>query len=102
MTGEILAWVDSAIDFTAIPAEAAGPESLATLDTPLAAFPAKTPEDVADDAPVLDAPPVQGEEDTIGGEARLQTADDTETDDTAISIAAGNDLILEGGDKVEW
>jgi len=86
MTGEQSANVVSVLDFAAIPAEASGPESLGTLDTPveMAPEPDIAPEPTPQPAPepVLEAAP--------------------EINDGAISIAEGNDLILEGGETVEW
>jgi hypothetical protein len=86
MTGGQPADVDSALDFSAIPAEASGPESLGTLDTPVETDPESPQEppseDVPEEDPVMDVPP--------------------EIEEGAISIAEGNDLILEGGEKVEW
>ena len=94
MTGELAADVGSALDLSAIPAEASGPESLGTLDSPVETTPAssnepspeeapgETPESDLEAVPVLDMPPA--------------------IEEGAISIAEGSDLILEGGDKVEW
>ncbi|MDA1090068.1 MAG: LamG domain-containing protein [Proteobacteria bacterium] len=82
MTGMLTADVDSALDFSAIPAEFSGPDSLGTLDSPVDADPEPSPEPFLDPLPGLDEFP--------------------EIEAGAISIAEGNDLILEGGEKVEW
>jgi len=84
MTGELPIDVDSALDFSAIPAEASGPESLGTLDTPAEIAPESSnePSNEEEAAPVMDGPP--------------------EIEEGAISNAEGDDLILEGGEKVEW
>jgi hypothetical protein len=56
------------------------------LDTPVETDPESPQEppseDVPEEDPVMDVPP--------------------EIEEGAISIAEGNDLILEGGEKVEW
>ena len=84
MTGELPLDVDSVLDFSAIPAEASGPESLGTLDTPVEVAPESSnePSNEEEAAPVMDGSP--------------------EIEEGAISIAEGDDLILEGGEKVEW
>ena len=84
MTGELPLDVDSVLDFSAIPAEASGPESLGTLDTPVEVAPetSNEPSNEEEAAPVMDGSP--------------------EIEEGAISIAEGDDLILEGGEKIEW
>ena len=84
MTGELPIDIDTALDFSAIPAEASGPESLGTLDTPAEVAPESSnePSNEEEAAPVMDGPP--------------------EIEEGAISNAKGDDLILEGGEKVEW
>jgi hypothetical protein len=84
MTGELPIDVDSALDFSAIPAEASGPESLGTLDTPAEVAPESSnePSNEEEAAPVMDGPP--------------------EIEEGANSNAKGDDFILEGGEKVEW
>jgi len=84
MTGELPIDIDTALDFSAIPAEASGPESLGTLDTPAEIAPESSnePSNEEEAAPVMDGPP--------------------EIEEGAISNAEGDDLILKGGEKVEW
>ena len=136
MTGKTPAHMDSALDFGVIPAEANGPESLATVDAALgpgagmddAGVPAPVPE--LPPEPVPDAlretpqetppePPAEEEASDVfvfgagqGGDyapgadgwsetAALEESHD-DPDGEAITVAEGDELTIEGPEKLEW
>lgn len=121
MTGEAPAEVDSALDFSAIPAEASGPESLGTLDTPSADTgdgeepvppplspqppPEAFPEDVAGDGHAGAGEAFDFDADKDGWSDQAVLSDDGDGGDEkagAISISAADGLSIEGGEKLEW
>ena len=104
--------VDSALDLDAIPVEAEGPESLATVDAD-----ADAPPDPPQETPP--EPPAEEEEGDVfvfgagqGGDyapgadgwsetaAPEESADDP--DGEAITVAEGDELTIEGSEKLEW
>jgi len=121
MTGEAPAEVDSALDFSAIPAEASGPESLGTLDTPSADTgdgeepvppplspqppPEAFPEDVDGDGHAGGGEAFDFDADKDGWSDQAVLSDDGDGGDEkagAISISAADGLSIEDGEKLEW
>ena len=128
MAGDRPEDMDSPLDFGAIPAEAEGPESLATLDAPVAEdegpAPAPDPEPETPSAPIpADDSGGDGGEVFVfgageggdyfqGGDGwsdtvRLDNADNTGEESGAgnsepITVAEGDELTLKDGEKLEW
>jgi hypothetical protein len=103
MTGESPAEVDSSLDFSTIPAAGVGPESLDTLDAPplgdtqgiddmLAGLAGDAPESLPEPVPELAPEP----------ESAPLPPVDAAPQNSAISIGEGGDLIVEGGEKLQW
>jgi hypothetical protein len=110
MTGEGPADMDSSLDFSAIPAAAAGPESLGTLDASsggggesitemLNGLAGVVPDTVTEAAPEPAPEPSPEPElaPVTPGDAAPQ-----DQADQAISIGEGGDLTVEGGEKLQW
>ncbi|MCH7936303.1 MAG: hypothetical protein IH994_04315 [Proteobacteria bacterium] len=128
--------VDSALDLDAIPAEAEGPESLATVDTdadtdagaeapeapeieepavpdPVPEAPPKTPQETPpetraeeEEGDVFVFGAGQGGDYAPGADGWSETATPRESaddpDGEAITVAEGDELIIEGPEKMEW
>lgn len=138
MAGDRPADMDSPLDFGAIPVETEGPESLATLDTPVPEDNGPIPEDEGP-APAPDpepeTPPADipaddsgddgevfvfgageggdyfqggdGWSDTVRPDSAPDSANDAGEESGAgdsepITVAEGDELTLEGGEKMEW
>jgi len=99
MTGEGPADVDSSLDFSAIPAAAAGPESLGTLDASSGESISEMLDGLAGAIPdtVTEAAPEPAPAPVSPGDAAPQ-----DQADQAISIGEGGDLTVEGGEKLQW
>lgn len=121
--------VDSALDLDAIPVEAEGPESLATVDADAGADASPEPPEIEEPTapdPVPEASPetpqeIQGEEEegdvfvfgageggdyAPGADGWSETAAAGESPDDpdgkAITVAEGDELTIEGPEKLEW
>ena len=97
--------VDSALDLDAISVETEGPESLATVDADAGAEAPEPPaEEEAGDVFVFGAG--QGGDYASGADGWSETAALEESPDDpdgeAITVAEGDELTIEGPEKLEW